>query len=154
MVMASFDPAHVRHYYPAMQGVAQRLAGRWQAAADAGRPVELLPDLMRYTVDTIAGLAFGAEVNTLEAMLVAADLPDSGIDDVQVAGNVLTMLLAGEDTTANTLAWLLHLLWQHPEALAEAAAEVRRHCSWPPTMEQLAALDFVESCIHETRPCA
>ena len=35
-------------------------------------------------------------------MLVAADEPGSGIDDNQVAGNVLTMLLAGEDTTANT----------------------------------------------------
>ncbi len=226
MVMASFDPAHVKHYYPAMQTVAGRLAGRWQQAADAARPVDLLPDLMRYTVDTIAGLAFGAEVNTLEsdedviqqhlnrlfptlfkrmfsplptwrwwpsaedravqrsvaavnaavdafvaqararlaadpalraqprnlleAMLVAADEPDSGIDDAQVAGNVLTMLLAGEDTTANTLGWLLHLLWQHPAALAQAAAEVRTRCSWPPTMEELAQLDFVEACIHET----
>ena len=226
MVMASFDPAHVKHYYPAMQTVAGRLAGRWQAAAELGRPVELLPDLMRYTVDTIAGLAFGAEVNTLEsdddviqnhlnrlfptlfkrmfspvptwrwwpsaedravqqsvaavnaavdgfvaqararlaadpalraqprnlleAMLVAADEPDSGIDDAQVAGNVLTMLLAGEDTTANTLAWLLHLLWQHPTALARAAAEVSSQCSWPPTLDELARLDFVEACIHET----
>ncbi len=226
MVMASFDPAHVKHYYPAMQLVAGRLAGRWQAAAEAARPVDLLPDLMRYTVDTIAGLAFGAEVNTLEsdedviqqhlnrlfptlfkrmfsplptwrwwpsaedravqqsvaavnaavdgfvaqararlaadpalraaprnlleAMLVAADEPGSGIDDAQVAGNVLTMLLAGEDTTANTLGWLLHLLWQHPAALAQAAAEVRSQCSWPPTLEALAQLDFVEACIHET----
>ncbi len=226
MVMASFDPAHVKNYYPAMQGVAQRLVGRWQAAAATGQAVELLPELMRYTVDTIAGLAFGAEVNTLqsdddviqvhlnrlfptlftrmfkpvptwrwwpsaedravqrsvaavnaavddfvaqararlaadpalraqprnllEAMLVAADEPGSGIDDVQVAGNVLTMLLAGEDTTANTLAWLLHLLWQHPEALAQATAEVRSRCSWPPSLEELAQLDFVEACIHET----
>ena len=31
----------------------------------------------------------------------------SGIDDRQVAGNVLTMLLAGEDTTANTIAWMV-----------------------------------------------
>ncbi len=226
MVMASFDPAHVRRYYPAMQGVARHLAGRWQAAAATGEPVELLPELMRYTVDTIAGLAFGAEVNTLEgdddviqvhlnrlfpavfsrmfkpvptwrwwpgpedravarsvtavkaavedfvaqargrlaaepglrtqprnlleAMLVAADEPDSGIDDAQVAGNVLTMLLAGEDTTASTLAWLLHLLWRHPEALARAATEMRGCCSWPPTLDELARLDFVEACIHET----
>ena len=46
--------------------------------------------------------------NLLEAMIVAADAPDSGITDAQVAGNVLTMLLAGEDTTANTLAWTIH----------------------------------------------
>jgi cytochrome P450 len=182
---------------------------------------------MRYTVDTIAGLAFGAEVNTLEsdddviqkhldkifpalarrlsaplptwrwfpsqedrelkrsmlavneavdtfiaqararleadperaknppnlleAMIVAADAPDSGIDDAQVAGNVLTMLLAGEDTTANTIAWMIWLLWRHPQALARAAEEVRRVVDpASPTHEQLNQLDYVEACAHET----
>jgi hypothetical protein len=42
--------------------------------------------------------------NLLEAMIAAADEPDIGIDDRLVAGNVLTMLLAGEDSTANTVA--------------------------------------------------
>jgi len=36
--------------------------------------------------------------NLLEAMIAAADQGDSGLDDHDVAGNVLTMLLAGEDT--------------------------------------------------------
>ena len=203
MVMAGFDPAHVKRYFPALQKVAAA------PASGAGRPrrsrtsaIDLQADLMRYTVDTIAGLAFGAEVNTLEsdddviqqhldkifpalfrrllaplpywrllrlpadrelersmaevnaavdgfvaqararlqadparrehphnlleAMIVAADEPGSGIDDEQVAGNVLTMLLAGEDTTANTLAWMIDLLWRHPATLARATDEVRR----------------------------
>ncbi len=91
--------------------------------------------------------------NLLEAMLVAADEPDSGIDDEQVAGNVLTMLLAGEDTTANTLAWCIWLLHRHPLALARATAEVRgvmRRRAAPVTLEHLAQLDFVEACMHET----
>jgi cytochrome P450 len=229
MVMASFDPAHVKRYFPAMQAVTLRLGGRWAKAAKAGTAIDLQADLMRYTVDTIAGLAFGSTVNTLEtdgdiiqqhldklfpavfkrllsplpywrwvqlpadrrlarsvaavneavagfiqqartrlanepalrsqpgnlleAMLVAADEPGSGIDDKQVAGNVLTMLLAGEDTTANTLAWMIELLWRNPAALARATDEVRRVCGdghSAPTMEQLAQLDFVEACAHET----
>ena len=228
MVMAGFDPAHVRRYFPAMQKVAARLERRWLKAAQAGAGIDLQADLMRFTVDTIAGLAFGEEVNTLEsdadviqrhldklfpaifkrvlaplpywrwirraadreleasiveikaavagfiaqarkrmqadpelrehpvnlleAMIAAADQPGSGIDDAQVAGNVLTMLLAGEDTTANTLAWMLHLLWLHPQALAKATEEVRRiiQPGEPITQEQLAALDFVEACTHET----
>ncbi|WP_227869518.1 cytochrome P450 [Undibacterium parvum] len=228
MVLSSFDPAHVKNYFPALQGVAQRLCGRWQKAAAAGQAIDLQADLMRFTVDTIAGLAFGAEVNTLEsdqdviqqhldkifpalfsrifavipvwrirrsasdkqleksvrevmlavdgfvaqararmqadaglhqhptnlleAMIAAADQPDSGIDDSQVAGNVLTMLLAGEDTTANTLAWMIHLLWLNPATLALATAEVRRVCvgSSVPTLEQLSQLDYVEACAHET----
>jgi cytochrome P450 len=228
MVMAGFDPAHVKRYFPALQGVAGRLGQRWQRAAAQGVTIDLQSDLMRYTVDTIAGLAFGAQVNTLEsdqdiiqrhldqifpalsdrifapvptwrwwrsaancrldaslaevmqavnqfvaharqrmvadpvlhqqpgnlleAMLAAADQPDSGMDDQQVAGNVLTMLLAGEDTTANTLAWMIHLLWQNPLALQRATEEVRSVCAVgsAPTLEHLAALDFVEACAHET----
>jgi len=228
MVMAGFDPAHIKSYFPALCTVAQRLTKRWQAAARDGRTIDLQADLMRYTVDTIAGLAFGTEVNTLEsdedviqkhldkifpalwrritaaiptwrllrsradreleqgiaavnaavdgfiaqararlrqdparaqqppnlleAMIVAADAPDSGIDDRQVAGNVLTMLLAGEDTTANTIAWMIYLLWRHPRALARAADEVRRVIADPmhPTRDELARLEYVEACAHET----
>lgn len=226
MVMAAFDPAHVKAYFPALARVAQRLAARWRELARRDASIDLTGDLMRYTVDTIAGLAFGAEVNTLEsdedviqrhlnrlfpavyrrvfsflptwrwlpssedrqlarsvaevntavddfiarararlradpalrerpvnlleAMLVAADEPGSGIDDQQVAGNVLTMLLAGEDTTANTVAWMIYLLWKHPAALARVSDEIRRACNGPPTLEQLAQLDYVEACVHET----
>ncbi|MES2716581.1 MAG: cytochrome P450 [Pseudomonadota bacterium] len=228
MVMHGFDPAHVRRYFPSLQGVAQRLVGRWQKAAASGTAIDLQADLMRYTVDTIAGLAFGATVNTLEsdddviqqhldqifpaitrrvfaplptwrwfpsaadkslqrslvavkqavdgfiaqaraqlaadparrehphnlleAMVTAADQPDSGIDDSQVAGNVLTMLLAGEDTTANTIAWMVHLLWLNPLALALATEEVRRVCGREalPTLEMVEQLDYVEACCHET----
>ena len=227
MVMAGFDPAHVKRYFPAMQKVAARLVGRWQAAARQDKAIDLQADLMRYTVDAIAGLAFGADVNTLEsdgdiiqqhldkifpalfrrlfapvpywrlirlpadralersmaevlaavdrfvaqararlqddparrthphnlleAMIVAADAPDSGIDDRQVTGNVLTMLLAGEDTTANTLAWMIDLLWRHPEALARATDEVRRVTGDARvlTLEHMAQLDYVEACAHE-----
>ncbi|VWX59317.1 Cytochrome P450 [Burkholderiales bacterium 8X] len=228
MVMAGFDPAHIRDYFPQLQTVAERLAGRWQQAAVAASPIDLQADLMRFTVDTIAGLAFGAEVNTLEsdgdviqqhldkifpallrrmlspvptwrffptradrelksgvhavnaaiagfiaqarsrmqadpslrnqprnlleAMIAAADAPESGIDDEHVAGNVLTMLLAGEDTTANTIAWMIDLLWRHPDALARATAEVRSLMgpSGVPNLDEANRMDFVEACAHET----
>ena len=231
MVMAAFDPGHVKAYYPSLVKCGERLRGRWAQAAASGGDIELQADLMRFTVDAIAGLAFGTDVNTLEsdddiiqqhlnkifpklftrliapvpywrffklpsdraldralaavneavdgfiaaarqrladepalrsapqnllqAMILAADEPDSGIDDAQVAGNVMTMLLAGEDTTANTLAWCIWLLHRHPKALARATAEVRSVMADAPdgapvTLAQLARLDYVEACMHET----
>jgi cytochrome P450 len=62
------------------------------------------------------------------------------------------MLLAGEDTTANTIAWMIHLLWLNPESLARATDEVRRSVADPlrPTLEEMAGLDFIEACAHET----
>jgi hypothetical protein len=45
----------------------QRLERRWRQAAQSGAVIDLQADLMRDTVDAIAGLAFGADVNTLES---------------------------------------------------------------------------------------
>src|SRR5204862_476478 len=41
---------------------------RWQrAAAETGTSIDLTADLMRYTVDVVGGLAFGADINTIES---------------------------------------------------------------------------------------
>ncbi len=228
MVMAGFDPAHVKSYFPSLLKVTRRLGGRWEKAARTGTTIDLQADLMRFTVDAIAGLAFGADVNTLEsdedviqrhldqifpalfkrlmaavpywrffklpadrklgrslvevnravagfiaeartrmqanpglhdrpnnlleAMIAAAAQESGRIHDDEVAGNVLTMLLAGEDTTANTLAWMIYLLVRNPETLARALSEVREVAGDPAclTLEQMAKLHYVEACAHET----
>jgi len=71
MVMAGFDPAHIRKYFPTLVKVTERFLRRWQRAASsggtAGTPIDLTADLMRYTVDVTAGLAFGADINTIES---------------------------------------------------------------------------------------
>jgi cytochrome P450 len=90
--------------------------------------------------------------NLLEAMLVAADAPDSGVSDDAVAGNVSTMLIAGEDTTAHSIAWLLHLLHQHPECLASAVAEAKHLAGDPAnyTLEVMDEMVYLEACISES----
>ncbi|HEX3138539.1 MAG TPA: cytochrome P450, partial [Rhizobacter sp.] len=228
MVMASFAPGHVRAYFPSLLKVTQRLRGRWQIAAREGATIVLQEDLMRYTVDGVAGLAFGTDMNTLqsdeeviqqhldkifpalfrrifarfpywryfrrqvdreldhsvvaintaiagfiaqarermranpalreqpsnllEGMIAAADQGGSGVNDEHVAGNVLTMLLAGEDTTANTLAWMIYLLQRNPQALQRAVDEVRRIAPDPAafTPEQMEQLSYLEACTSET----
>jgi hypothetical protein len=67
MVMAALDPGHVKAFFPMLLTVAERLRGRWEKAARTGAEIDLQADLMRYTVDVVAGLAFGTDVNTLES---------------------------------------------------------------------------------------
>src|SRR6185503_18976376 len=70
MVMAGFDPAHIKAYFPMLLKVTERFARRWQRAAagsGTGESIDLQADLMRYTVDVTAGLAFGADINTIES---------------------------------------------------------------------------------------
>jgi len=88
-----------------------------------------------------------------KSMIVAAEDGILGISDREVAGNVLTMLLAGEDTTANSLAWMIDLLWRNPQALARARDEIRALV--PPgrvfrlDAERLPATPWLDACIQE-----
>lgn len=62
--------------------------------------------------------------NFLEAMLAAREVEGSEFTDEEISGNVLTMLLGGEDSTASTMAWMFHFLTEHPDIQARAQAEV------------------------------
>ena len=44
--------------------------------------------------------------NFLDAMVTAQSGDSGAFTDAEIVGNTLTMLLAGEDTTPNTLAWI------------------------------------------------
>jgi cytochrome P450 len=228
MVMAALDPSHVKAFMPTLLNVTERLRVRWRSAGVRGATLDLQPELMRYTVDVIAGLAFGSDVNTigsdedviqrhlnlifpaisrrvlasfpywrwirlpadraleravrevnaaiagfireahhrlqaepervrqprdlLEAMILAAQSEPGGTRSDDIAANVFMMLVAGEDTTANTLAWLLDFLFRHPELLARARAEAMRVAPdhRGSSIEQLGDLAFIDACIQET----
>jgi cytochrome P450 len=90
----------------------------------------------------------------LDALLDAASVPGSGVDDGVVAANVLTLLLAGEDTTAHSLAWTLPFLSEdgamqerlHAEARAALGDDVV--C---PRYELLRELDLAEAAVNEAQ---
>jgi cytochrome P450 len=91
--------------------------------------------------------------NLLEAFIVAAENEDAAVRDQDVSGNVMTMLLAGEDTTANSLCWMLELMAQHPETLQRAREEVLRLTPGGIadfSTDQLDAMDYLEACVHES----
>lgn len=61
--------------------------------------------------------------NMMEALIAARDEPGSEFTDDHVVGNAMTMVFAGEDTTSNTIAWLLNFVARDPEVAAHIAAE-------------------------------
>jgi cytochrome P450 len=223
MVLAGLDPAHIRTYLPSLCAITDLLRRRWLNAAAEGREIDLTADLMRFTVDVTTSLAFGHNLNTLEAstetsiqqhlnvilpalfkrlmsplprwpdralarhvaalraavqefiaqarrelaeqpqlrqhpdnliqaLVAASEDGAHGITEEDVSGNVLTMLLAGEDTTAHTLAWLFWLLYRNPLAMETARAEVDAVLGpggQTQSIEELARLDQVEACANE-----
>src|SRR5688500_7433160 len=60
----------------------------------------------------------------LSRLLQARDTDGTGMTDAQVLDETLTLFLAGHETTANSLAFGLHLLATHPEIYDAHLAEV------------------------------
>ncbi|GAB4579755.1 MAG: cytochrome P450 [Anaerolineales bacterium] len=74
-----------------------------------------------------------------------------GLDDDIIRDQLLTMLIAGHDTSTALLAWALYLLGKHPDALTRAAAEAASlPLNTPPTSDELAQLPYLDQVIKET----
>nr|MBV0881050.1 cytochrome P450 [Noviherbaspirillum sp. L7-7A] len=103
---------------------------------------------------------FDQPSNLLEAMIAARDENESIFLDSELAGNIVTLLLAGENTTAHSLAWFIYLAHQSPDVLLRIREEVDRIIGKDAVStrhEQLGELDFIEACINESmrlRPSA
>src|SRR3954451_9016746 len=85
---------------------------RWQAQAEALLAEEIAarraaPDL--------------ADRTDVLSLLISAQHEDgTGMDDGELRDQLMTMLLAGHETTATGLAWAFERLVRHPEAIAAA----------------------------------
>jgi cytochrome P450 len=94
----------------------------------------------------------GAGGTDLLSMLLEARDTETGepMDDDQVRDEVLTLLMAGHDTTANSLAWALHLLSVNPAAADQLQTEVDTVLGDRlPTFEDVSALPWTRAVFAE-----
>jgi enediyne biosynthesis protein E7 len=68
----------------------------------------------------------------------------------EVANETLALLLAGHETTANTLTWLVYFLTRHPEVMATLTEEIRHEATGPITTETASRLPYLSAVINET----
>lgn len=226
--MQAFRQENLRRFSPALRRITERLQNRWRNFAEAGMPVDVDKDWMRFTVDVTTQFAFGYDINLLEneqadfqrhlesqlpgfnrranapfpywhyfklpsdramekslaiiketingfiqetrerlaqqpaaaqpanfleTLLQARDEDGADLSDEEIRGNVLTMLMAGEDTTAHTLSWLLHLICEHPDVQAKLQLEadaVLTKESLPADLGTLEKLPYLEAVAQET----
>jgi cytochrome P450 len=90
--------------------------------------------------------------NLIEGLL-AAQKSDPSFTDQEIAGNLITVLLAGEDTTAHTLGWTIWLLGPRPdvqERLREEAEAAFGRDPIPATYEAAERLPFAEAVLRES----
>ncbi len=176
MMQPAFHQEVLARLAAAMWECNRELVGRWRAAAEAGRPVDVTRDVARLTLDIILRCLFGDDLEGLVSgpegdpfaflteqaqrdlttvqlfrapkrrirglverrrregrarpdllgMLLEARDSESGepMSDRQVTDEVTTLIVAGHETSAATLAWAWYLLSQNPEAEARLHREV------------------------------
>jgi cytochrome P450 len=231
LMMPAFREENLTHHFDVMRTITERFVQLLAPAAQKGDVVDILHHLMRYTVDVMAQVALGRDMNTLErgadalqrhfetifptlarrtlapvpywryvklpvdraaeravdaarreilpliertraelatdpslrtaprtlleAMIVASNESEGEarrLTDSEVLANVFTLLLAGEDTTANTLAWIVYFLAKHPEAQEELRAEVDSvmgSASVMPDYASVSRLRYLGAVAHE-----
>ena len=96
---------------------------------------------------------YQAPSNFLEGIIAAQRSEGIEFSDADIFGNVCTLLLAGEDTTANTIAWAINYFIEYPQHFARARAEVDAVLeadALPQDIEQTAQLPFIEAFYTET----
>ena len=91
----------------------------------------------------------------LSMLLLAQDEDEEGdgggMTDRQLRDEVMTLLLAGHETTANALTWTWYLLSQSPEAEARWREELRGVLGGRlPAVEDLPALRYTEMVLAES----
>ena len=117
-------------------------------------------DMIRHARERMLRSHGEAPRNILEVMLALRDAPESGFSDDDVYANIMTLLLAGEDTTAYSIAWAMHILGTDRDLqvrLHKAALDALGDARIPRTFADAAKLGLFEGAAFEAmrlRPVA
>ncbi|HZW02487.1 MAG TPA: cytochrome P450 [Anaerolineaceae bacterium] len=112
---------------------------------------------LQYLDDFIYGLITakrrsGEDSNDLLSLLVFSrdEETGEGMDDRQIRDELMTIFLAGHETTANALAWTWYLLSKNPQVETRLVAEIDSVLDGqPPAMDDLQKLVYTPLVLHE-----
>jgi cytochrome P450 len=94
----------------------------------------------------------GSTGDVVDVMVAARDGDSgAGMSDRQLRDEVMTLLLAGHETTATALTWTWYLLSRHPRVSRNVRAELDHVLGGRvPTADDLPALNYMERVIQES----
>jgi cytochrome P450 len=92
------------------------------------------------------------ETSDVISLMLASRHPETGLPmtEQEVHDEVMTVFLAGHETTGTGQAWALHALAQHPAEFRKLREELdARLAGRTPTLEDLDALPYLDQVVHE-----
>ncbi|OAI00919.1 hypothetical protein A1353_19110 [Methylomonas methanica] len=90
--------------------------------------------------------------NGLISMLIQASDKSTGyrMSNRLLRDEAVTMFLAGQDTTVNTLVWFFYLVGKHPEVHEKITAEIQRLIGERVTLDDIDNLRYTKAALYET----
>lgn len=93
----------------------------WPARAQANREIDEV--VMPLIAQRRNNPRHGDKPDILGLLVAARGEDGEGLSDNEIRDDLITLMLAGHETTATTLAWIFDLLLRHPDALRRVRAE-------------------------------
>jgi cytochrome P450 len=90
-----------------------------------GEAIDALERALRSEVDRRRTEPAATPGSVLDHLLAARDRDGNPLSEAQIRDDLVTLVLAGHETTATALAWAVERLVRHPEALERLTAEAR-----------------------------
>jgi cytochrome P450 len=118
--------------------------GRERAVGPARRMLARLDEHIYALIAARRAGEGGTGTDILSLLLAARDEDGAAMTDEELRDELLTLVLAGHETTANSLAWTFERLLRTPHAYARLREEVRAGGAGEP------GADYVEATIHES----
>ncbi len=131
------------------------LAIPWYVPTPRNRRYRKWADMLDGVVDGIIEerRRTGRDEGDLLSMLMNATDAETGerMSDVQLRDEVMTIFLAGHETTANNLAWTFYLLSTHPDVQRRLRSELVDVLGGrAPTVDDLPRLPWLRAVMHES----
>lgn len=121
------------------------------ALESLNRVVERMIAMKRRRLDAGSGPQDGHRDLLTTLMLARDEATGESMSDAQLRDEVMTLLIAGHETTANALSWMWYLLDRHPDEQERLRAElVVATGGRSPTVEDLPQLPRLKAVFQET----
>jgi unspecific monooxygenase len=88
-----------------------------------------------------------SRTDILSLMLAARDEDGNAMDEDELHDELMTLLIAGHETTANSIAWAMYWISQHPEVRDRLVEELRTQTTQDPA--EVARLPYLNAVCNE-----
>lgn len=137
----------------ALSGVGSPQRARWLAehlTPGAGRAAATLDSLVTRIIDARIATPH-SEPSDLLDLLLTAQAGEGPLSRNEIQDEVMTLVLAGHETTSNTLTWALTLLSRYPAARDRLAVEVDEVVGGgEPQAGDMESLEWTQAVVSET----